>query len=254
MSDEVPSGDKAVFAFLEVIALAFAFEGVAALLRGEVRSFILSLIGAVFFFVAGVKWPWIRGILAGLGISKRNVSTAALILMVAGVSIYGTRKYMLLRSPMLNRPWLFLDGLQIDKTTGEVHMAFTNKRLDPAQHVKEKRWTQWGRMAVSLQNGHLSNNGQTFIKEGDNPGNYVSTDAGTLGPKESFVDIWFAPHLDYPVVQTVGTVTYTDTSGLSSYMVKFCFQTAQATSTDPKENKSEWIIFNCRQEGANESR
>lgn len=58
MADEIPSGDKAVFAFFELFALAFAFEGAAALLRGES---LWRIAGAwtltVVFFVVGIRWP-----------------------------------------------------------------------------------------------------------------------------------------------------------------------------------------------------
>lgn len=61
MADEIPAGDKAVFAFLELFALAFAFEGAGSLLRGEpfwrvIGAWVLTAI----FFVAGIKWPSLR--------------------------------------------------------------------------------------------------------------------------------------------------------------------------------------------------
>jgi hypothetical protein len=61
MADEIPSGDKAVFAFLELFALAFAFEGAAALLRGELSwRTILSFVGAIVCFLGGIRWPQLR--------------------------------------------------------------------------------------------------------------------------------------------------------------------------------------------------
>lgn len=61
VADEIPTGDKAVFAFLEMIALAFAFEGVSSLLAGSPWPVCAgSLLGAVMFFVAGIKWSWIK--------------------------------------------------------------------------------------------------------------------------------------------------------------------------------------------------
>jgi TolB-like protein/predicted Ser/Thr protein kinase len=60
-ADAPPAGDKAVYAFLELFALAFTFEGAAALLRGES---LLRVVGAwvvaVIFFVLGIQWPKIR--------------------------------------------------------------------------------------------------------------------------------------------------------------------------------------------------
>src|SRR5450755_1211987 len=61
MADDVPSGDKAVFAFLELIALAFAFEGVSALLDGKPWTrWGGAGIATIVFFVAGIKWPSIK--------------------------------------------------------------------------------------------------------------------------------------------------------------------------------------------------
>lgn len=61
MADEIPTGDKAVFAFLEMVALAFAFEGVSALLNGgRWPIYTGSLICAGVFFVAGIKWPKLK--------------------------------------------------------------------------------------------------------------------------------------------------------------------------------------------------
>jgi hypothetical protein len=72
MADEVPTGDKAVFAFLEMIALAFAFEGTSALLNDHGWQIVAkSYLAATGFFVAGIKWAHIRsvlGIKGGLGI------------------------------------------------------------------------------------------------------------------------------------------------------------------------------------------
>jgi hypothetical protein len=62
MSDELPSGDRAWFGFFEIIALAFAFEGVTALLHDESwMTWAPAILGSAVFFAAGVKVPWIRG-------------------------------------------------------------------------------------------------------------------------------------------------------------------------------------------------
>ncbi len=60
MPDEVPSGDRAVVAFFEIIALAFAFEGTSRLLDGKYLLGLLSLGIAIVFFIAGLKWPQIK--------------------------------------------------------------------------------------------------------------------------------------------------------------------------------------------------
>jgi hypothetical protein len=56
MADELPSGNKAVYIFLEMIALGFALEAVAALMRGDVWwKWAGALAIGVLFLVAGVK-------------------------------------------------------------------------------------------------------------------------------------------------------------------------------------------------------
>jgi hypothetical protein len=75
MADEVPAGDKAVFAFLEMIALAFAFEGTSALLNGlgwQICAKAYVVAGA--FFVAGIKWTRLK---ASLGIKVSLVIALA---------------------------------------------------------------------------------------------------------------------------------------------------------------------------------
>jgi hypothetical protein len=61
LPDDIPTGNKAVFAFLEMVALAFAFEGVSAWLNGKPWNVCgESILGSLLFFLAGIKWPWIR--------------------------------------------------------------------------------------------------------------------------------------------------------------------------------------------------
>jgi|ERR1700761_612454 len=58
VTEQVPTGDIAVFAFLEIVALAFAFEGTSALLNERPLGIVISAyVAAVVFFIAGVKWP-----------------------------------------------------------------------------------------------------------------------------------------------------------------------------------------------------
>jgi TolB-like protein/tRNA A-37 threonylcarbamoyl transferase component Bud32 len=60
-ADDPPAGNKAVYAFLELFALAFTFEGAASLLRGESLWKIAGAwLVAVTFFVTGIRWPKIR--------------------------------------------------------------------------------------------------------------------------------------------------------------------------------------------------
>jgi TolB-like protein/predicted Ser/Thr protein kinase len=56
-----PAGNKAVYAFLELFALAFTFEGAGAMLRGEsLWRVVGAWLVAIIFFVAGIQWPRIR--------------------------------------------------------------------------------------------------------------------------------------------------------------------------------------------------
>jgi hypothetical protein len=48
-------------AFLELFALAFTFEGAAALLRGDsIWRVVGAWVVAVVFFIAGIRWPKIN--------------------------------------------------------------------------------------------------------------------------------------------------------------------------------------------------
>jgi hypothetical protein len=61
MPDELPSGDKAVYIFLEMIALGFALEAVASFMRNDVWwKWIGALVMGILFLLAGVKWPQIK--------------------------------------------------------------------------------------------------------------------------------------------------------------------------------------------------
>ena len=71
--DEPPTGNKAVYAFLELFALAFTFEGAAAFLHGEAWWKVVGAwLVAVVFFVAGIQWPKIRKLLVQRFGSKRE--------------------------------------------------------------------------------------------------------------------------------------------------------------------------------------
>jgi hypothetical protein len=74
MAGELPTGDYAVFAFLEMIALAFAFASVEALVAS--RPWYISvgcLVLAILFFLAGIKWPQIKLKIGAGFISTVNV-------------------------------------------------------------------------------------------------------------------------------------------------------------------------------------
>lgn len=103
--DEFPSGDKAVYIFLEMIALGFALEAVASFMRGDVWwRWIGALVLGVLFLVAGVKWLQIKLLIAPRLVSilehvannrlyRRAIYTAIVlaILLSSGFGIY--RRY-----------------------------------------------------------------------------------------------------------------------------------------------------------------
>mgnify|MGYP001604999027 CR=1 FL=1 len=117
-------------------------------------------------------------------------------------------------------------------------MAFRNMRDEPAYKVKETRWIEAGNMGVIFDKTPLGMR-EVFIKtfDGLKAGGVSVADVGTLAPGEPFVDIWFDESIKYrtkerPIVQNVGTVTYTDYGGNSNYIVKFCYEVKLAEWTD----------------------
>ncbi len=60
MADELPSGDKAVYVFLEISAFCFALASVDALATRHWVASIAYLLVAVVFYLGGIKWPQIR--------------------------------------------------------------------------------------------------------------------------------------------------------------------------------------------------
>jgi hypothetical protein len=97
MLDEVPTGDKAVYIFLEMTALGFVLEAVAALVRGDAwwKWAGAFLLGASFLLL-GVKWPllkeklvWFKP-LGAISLGKMRVLflVPAVILLVVGYQLY----------------------------------------------------------------------------------------------------------------------------------------------------------------------
>ncbi len=86
MADEVPTGDRAVFAFFEMVALAFAFEGVAALLNRKPWPIVTgSWLASAVFFLIGVKWPSLKKRLSGsVYLKLKEFSVNPLFWLVAG--------------------------------------------------------------------------------------------------------------------------------------------------------------------------
>ncbi|HEV1995785.1 MAG TPA: hypothetical protein VGR03_15745 [Candidatus Acidoferrum sp.] len=97
MADELPSGDKAVYIYLEFIALGFALEAVAAFVRGDgwhiwAGSIVLSAV----FLLAGIKWPWIKGKFVSVDwvLWDKRLNRALLVVLVLGfVTVAATGYY-----------------------------------------------------------------------------------------------------------------------------------------------------------------
>jgi hypothetical protein len=58
--DELPSGDRAVYVFLEILAFCFALASVDALVARHWLASSGYFTFAVVLFVAGIKWPQIK--------------------------------------------------------------------------------------------------------------------------------------------------------------------------------------------------
>jgi hypothetical protein len=65
MAGELPSGDTAVYLFLEILAFCFALASVDALVAKHWLASAGYMIVAVVLFVAGIKWPRIKQKLSG---------------------------------------------------------------------------------------------------------------------------------------------------------------------------------------------
>jgi hypothetical protein len=61
MPDELPSGDRAAYLFLEMISLAFVFGAVEDLLAGKLVICVVALACAVLFFLAAIHPRIIKG-------------------------------------------------------------------------------------------------------------------------------------------------------------------------------------------------
>jgi hypothetical protein len=60
MADGVPTGDLVIFAFCELLAVGFACEFAATLLRGDFLLAFIAFIATLALFVTGIKWPVIK--------------------------------------------------------------------------------------------------------------------------------------------------------------------------------------------------
>jgi hypothetical protein len=82
MPDQLPSGDMAVYIFLEMLALAFVFGAVDAFLSGKPWYISTgSLAVAILFFLAGIKW------------AKRS-SLVVIAFLMSVIIGYGAYRYL----------------------------------------------------------------------------------------------------------------------------------------------------------------
>jgi hypothetical protein len=91
MVDELPTGDKAMYAFLEMIALALVFAAVENFIANKpwyVWSACLGL--AILFFIAGIKWPTVKSAM-GTRFSLSLSLTLFVLVVLAGVKWPQTR-------------------------------------------------------------------------------------------------------------------------------------------------------------------
>jgi len=104
MPDEVPSGNKAVYTYLEFIALGFALEAVAAFVRGE-RWHIWagSMVLSAAFLLVGIKWPSIKGKFVSVdwALWDKRINRALLIVTVVGFIALMTTGYYAWRGTTL---------------------------------------------------------------------------------------------------------------------------------------------------------
>jgi TolB-like protein/predicted Ser/Thr protein kinase len=100
-----PTGNKAVYAFLELFALAFTFEGAGAMLRGESWWRVAGAwLVAVIFFVAGIQWPRIRVWLAERFGSRKARAAPTQVATVKIANLPGGRKGVRFRARHLIVP------------------------------------------------------------------------------------------------------------------------------------------------------
>lgn len=81
MPDELPRGDKAIYVFLEMIALAFVFAAVERLFGGKPWQVVAALVAALVFFIAGIAWSRIK---AWIGLYWAVASIGLLTLIILG--------------------------------------------------------------------------------------------------------------------------------------------------------------------------
>ena len=106
MPDELPSGDKAVYVILEMIALGFILEAVPSFMRGDVWwRWVGALALGILFLVAGVKWPQIKQIaaasrfasivegIASKPLYRRTVYAVIVLIIFVSTGFRGYRHY-----------------------------------------------------------------------------------------------------------------------------------------------------------------
>ena len=94
MPDELPRGDKAIYVFLEMIALAFVFAAVERLFDGKPWQVATALVAALVFFIAGIIWSQAK-VWIGLHWAVGSMGLLTLIILVAiGYDIYDRHRHV----------------------------------------------------------------------------------------------------------------------------------------------------------------
>src|ERR1700691_4351910 len=85
--DKEATGLSPVYVFLEMVALAFAFAAVDALVNGKYLLAGGALLAALLFFVSGLKWPWIKDKLVAVIKPKIGYAVVIPVTLILGACI-----------------------------------------------------------------------------------------------------------------------------------------------------------------------
>jgi hypothetical protein len=144
MPDELPSGVKAVYIFLEMIALGFALEAVAAFMRGDVWwKWAGALVIGVLFLVAGVKSQQIMLKLGPRLVHYLNLRPTWIAVFIV-LSLYVLQKQIVLDFVMnLHQRWHGWIGYTVFGLLGALLMCgywwLTGVMLKPAYQSTERK-------------------------------------------------------------------------------------------------------------------
>lgn len=142
MSDQLPTGDVAVYNFLEMIALAFVFGAVDTLVANRPWFIWAGCFALAFlFFLAGIKWPHIKNKI-GIPFSTRLERVAndsryragLALLLIGCVGIYGILYVHSLRRD--------LDTYAMPRTVTPKQSEILREHLSPEPHAVTIQYNQ----------------------------------------------------------------------------------------------------------------